>query len=136
MAGLRSERIIKSLLVFRVASLDIVIGNGLNELALVDRQLLVESATIGQPHVVVGVGRVFGLRAAPVGLQRLFDDLVAHEGDVEPPPRLIHGLGGVEVVVGYAEPVCYFVCCHIAVVLFVITGAKVVIISQTNSFPF
>lgn len=49
MAGLRGKRAGKFFLVLWIAGLDIVIGNGLNELALVDRQLLVESATIGQP---------------------------------------------------------------------------------------
>ena len=113
MAGLRGERAGEFLLVLRVAGLDVVVGNGLNELALVGRQLLVESATVGQPLVVVRVGRVVVTGSAPVGFKRLLDDLMAHEGDVEPAATIVERLGSVEVVVGYVEPVSGFVCCHI-----------------------
>ena len=99
MAGLRGKRAGKFFLVLWIAGLDIVIGNGLNELALVDRQLLVESATIGQPLVVVRVRWIIVASSAPVGFESLFDDLMAHEGDVEPTACLMHGLGGDEVVV-------------------------------------
>jgi len=112
-AGLRGERAGEFLLVLWVAGLDVIIGNGLNELTLVSRQLLVESATVGQPLVVVRVGRVVVTGSAPIGFERLLDDLMAHEGDVEPATRLVHGFGCVEVVVGYVEPVSGFVCCHI-----------------------
>ena len=56
-AGLRGEHAGKFLLVLRVAGFDVVVGNGLNELALVGRQLRVEPAAVGQPLVVVRVGR-------------------------------------------------------------------------------
>ena len=112
-AGLRGERAGEFLLVLWVAGLDVIIGNGLNELTLVSRQLLVESATVGQPLVVVRVGRVVVTGSAPIGFERLLDDLMAHESDVEAAPRLVHGFGCVEVVVGYVEPVSGFVCCHI-----------------------
>ena len=111
-AGLRGKRAGEFLFVLWVAGLDVVIGNGLNELALVGRQLLVESAAVGQPLVVVRVGRIIVASSTPVGLERLLDDLMAHEGDVEPAACLVHGLGGVEVVVSYVEPISGFVCCH------------------------
>ena len=111
-AGLRGERAGEFFLVLWVAGLDVVIGNGFNELALVCRQLLVESAAVGQPLVVVRVGWVVVTGSAPVGFERLLDDLMAHEGDVEPATRLVHGLSGVEVVVSYVEPISDFVCCH------------------------
>ena len=122
-AGLRGERAGKFLLVLRVAGLDVVIGNGLNKLALVGRQLLVEPATVGQPLVVVRVGRVVFTGSAPVGFERLLDDLMAHEGDVEPAATIVERLGSVEVVVGYVEPVSGFVCCHIRC-HFVVYGGK------------
>ena len=112
-AGLRGERAGEFLLVLWVAGLDVVIGNGLNKLALVGRQLLVESATVGQPLMVVRVGRVVFTGSSPVGFERLLDDLMAHEGDVEPAATIVERLGSVEVVVGYVEPVSGFVCCHI-----------------------
>ena len=65
------------------------------------------------PLVVVRVGRVVVTGSAPIGFERLLDDLMAHESDVEAAPRLVHGFGCVEVVVGYVEPVSGFVCCHI-----------------------
>lgn len=123
-AGLRGERAGEFLLVLRVAGLDVVIDNGLNELALVGRQLLVESATVGQPLVVVRVGRIVVAGSAPVGFERLLDDLMAHECDVEPAARLVHGLGGVEVVVGYVEPVSGYICCHFRC-RFVVYAAKI-----------
>ena len=129
-AGLRGERAGKFLLVLWVAGLDVVIGNGLNELALVGRQLLVESAAVGQPLVVVRVGRIIVTGCAPVGFERLFDDLMAHEGDLEPAARLVHGLGGVEVVVSYVEPVSGFVCCHFRC-RFIVYGGK-----DTKSFRY
>ena len=112
-AGLRGERAGEFLFVLWVAGLDVIIGNGLNELTLVSRQLLVESATVGQPLVVVRVGRVVVTGSAPIGFDRLLDDLMPHDGDLEPAIRLVHGFGCVEVVVGYVEPVSGFVCCHI-----------------------
>ena len=122
-AGLRGERAGEFLLVLRVAGLDVVIGNGLNELALVGRQLLVESATVGQPLVVVRVGRIIVTGSAPVGFERLLNDLMAHEGDVKPATRLVHGLSGVEVVASYVKPVGGFVCCHFRC-SFVVYGDK------------
>ena len=129
-AGLRGERAGEFLLVLRVAGLDVVIGNGLNEIALVGRQLLVKSAAVGQPLVVVRVGRVVVTGSAPVGFERLLDDLMAHEGDVEPTARLVHGLSGVEVVVSYVKPVSGFVYCHIRC-RFVVYGGK-----DTKSFRY
>ena len=112
-AGLRGERAGEFLLVLWVAGLDVIVGNSLNELALVGRQLLVESATVGQPLVVVRVGRVVVTGSAPVGFERLLDDLMTHEGDVEPAATIVERLGSIEIVVGYVKPISGFVCCHI-----------------------
>ena len=43
-----------------------------------------------------------------VGLEGLFDDLVAHEGDAAPASAALQGLGGVDVVSGNVEPVLHF----------------------------
>ena len=112
-AGLRGERAGEFLLVLWVAGLDVIVGNSLNELALVGRQLLVESATVGQPLVVVRVGRVVVTGSAPVGFERLLDNLMTHEGDVEPAATIVERLGSIEIVVGYVKPISGFVCCHI-----------------------
>ena len=71
LAGQRGERVGKSLLVLRIACLNVVIGDGIEEVLLLFGQLAVESAAVGQPLVVMGVGRVVRLSAAPVGLQRV-----------------------------------------------------------------
>ena len=128
----------KSLLVLRIACLDVVIGDGVEKVLLLLGQLAVESTAVGQPLVVMGVGRVVRLSAAPVGLQSFLYGLVAHEGNIEPTLCLIQVFGHAKgtlhetlysladsSLVGYIKPVCYFVCCHVAVVLFVITTAKI-----------
>ena len=112
LAGLRGERVGKSLLVLRIACLDVVIGDGIEEVLLLFGQLAVESAAVGQPLVVMGVGRVVRLSAAPVGLQSFLYGLVAHEGYIELTLCLIQVFGHAKVFVGYIKPVCYFVCCH------------------------
>jgi hypothetical protein len=99
-ASLRCERAGKFFFVFGVAGLDVVIGNGIEEVALVIIHQVVNPTARGQSLVAVGVRRVGRLCGAPICLESLLDDLVAHESDVEPSARLVHGLGGVEVVVG------------------------------------
>lgn len=99
-------------LVLGVASRDVVVGDDVKKVALILVHPFVESASVCQPGVAMRVWRVAGLRATPVGLQRLLDDLMAHKGHVESPACRVHSLCGVEVIIGYIEPVSHFVCCH------------------------
>jgi hypothetical protein len=92
----------EGVLVLGIACLDVVVGDGIEEVALVVIHKVVEPAARGQPLVAVGVGRVCLLRGAPVGLQCLFDDLVAHESDVEP-------------------VLYFFVSCHISVIFIIVS---------------
>ena len=73
----------KSLLVLGIASLDIVIDDGVEEVLLLFGQLAIESAAVCQPLVVMGVRWFVRLSAAPVGLQSFLNGLMAHEGDIE-----------------------------------------------------
>ena len=81
-AELVCERTGEFLLALGITGLDIVIGNEVEEVALVVIHLLVESAALCQPRVAMGVRWIIGLCGAPVGFQPLFDDLMAHKGDV------------------------------------------------------
>ena len=63
------------------------------------------------------------MSGAPVCLQCLLDDLMAHESYVEPAFGLKQILGHFKVFVGYVNPVSGFVCCHFRC-HFVVYGGK------------
>ena len=69
--------------------------------------------------------------AVQIGFKHFLDDLMVHEGSVEPMPILAEKLGEVKVIDYDVEPVLHlFFSCHIFVV-FMITSAKVQLFSRT-----
>lgn len=79
-----AERAGYASLVVRVSGLNVHVVDHTEETSLFIAHLLVKSATLSQPTVVMDIGRLVIAHRAPVCLERLLDDLMAHEGDVEP----------------------------------------------------
>ena len=63
----------------------------------------------------MNVGRFIFTHGIPISFQRLLNNLMAHEYNVEPALCVVQVLGYAKVFVSYIELVCYFVCCHIVV---------------------
>lgn len=127
---MRSESAGESILVLRITSFNIIIGNCVKEVALIVVHLFINSTTRGQSLMAVGIRWVIVASTTPIGLECFLDDLMAHEGDIKPAPCLMHGLGSVKIIVGYVKLILYlFFLCH---TILIALRAKLGIISEIS----
>ena len=73
---------------------------------------IIEGTFRSQSFMVVRKGRVIVTSATPICLQSLFNGLVAHESDIEPPFRLKQSFSSINVVVSNIKPICYLISYH------------------------